>query len=224
MDADREATKARLGLDGRRVISTFGFVDPRKGLEYMVEAMADVTRAHPSAVYLVLGRTHPDLARNTEDAYRRSLEALVEAHGLQGHVVFVDRYLSQAEILDYLLASDVYVTPYLDPHQITSGTLSYALGAGRAIVSTEYAHAVEALRDRRGLLVPFRSASALAEAVNSILTRPELQAELEQNARAFGARATWPAVAGRISRLYRALVPPTWPRATSDGAVRARRG
>ncbi len=203
--ADREAMKARLGLGGRNVISTFGFVDPRKGLEYMIEAMVDVARAHPDAIYLVLGRTHPNLARGTEDSYYGSLRATVEARGLQDHVMFVDRYLGQAEILDYLLASDVYVTPYLDPHQITSGTLSYALGAGRAIVSTEYAHAVEALSARRGLLVGFRNASALAQAVSAVLDSPELQAELERSARALGAEATWPTVATRISRLYRTL-------------------
>jgi len=203
--ANREATKALLGLSGRDVISTFGFVDPRKGLEYMIEAMTEVVHTHPSAVYLVLGRTHPDLARNTEDTYRRSLHDLVEARGLQHHVVFVDRYLSQSEIVDHLLASDVYVTPYLDPHQITSGTLSYALGAGRAIVSTEYAHAVEALSERRGMLVGFRSANALAHAVSAVLDRPELKAELERNAQALGAQATWPTVAARVSGLYRAL-------------------
>src|SRR5690606_29231681 len=126
---------------------------------------------HPAAIYLVLGKTHPDLTRNKEDAYRTSLRDLVEARGLANHVVFVDRYLSKAEILDYLIASDVYVTPYLDPNQITSGTLSYALGAGKAIVSTEYAHAAEALGDRRGLLVGFRSASELANAVRSVLEK-----------------------------------------------------
>lgn len=203
--ADRAAVKVRLGLGGREVVSTFGFVDPRKGLEYMIEGMADVVRTHPSAIYLVLGRTHPDLARDIEDSYRISLSNLVEARGLKQHVMFVDRYLSQAEILDYLLASDVYVTPYLDPHQITSGTLSYALGAGRAIVSTEYAHAVEALSERRGLLVGFRSATALAHAVSAVLDNPDLKAELERNARALGAQSTWPTVATRVSGLYRAL-------------------
>jgi len=206
--ADREAMKSRLGLGGRSVISTFGFVDPRKGLEYMIEGMSEVARFHPAAIYLVLGKTHPDLTRNKEDAYRTSLRDLVEARGLRDHVVFVDRYLSKAEILDYLIASDVYVTPYLDPSQITSGTLSYALGAGKAIVSTEYAHAAEALGDRRGLLVGFRSASELANAVRSVLENPDLKAELERNADAVGAHLTWPNVATQVSRLYRGLALP----------------
>lgn len=201
--ADRGAMKSRLGLQGRSVVSTFGFVDPRKGLEYMVAAMADVARTHPEAIYLVLGKTHPGLTRKTEDAYRRSLRDLVETRGLGEQVQFIDRYLSQAEILDYLLASDVYVTPYLDPDQITSGTLSYALGAGKAIVSTGYAHAMEALADRRGIVVGFRSSSELATAVLSVLDRPYLKAELERNAAALGARLTWPSVATRIGGLYR---------------------
>ncbi len=202
---DREAAKAELGLSGRRVISTFGFVDPRKGLEYMIEAMADVVRRHPDTLYMLLGRTHPDLARYEGEKYRGGLVDLVASRGLEGHVVFIDRYLSQEQILNYLVASDIYVTPYLDPNQITSGTLSYALGAGKAIVSTRYAHAVEALADRRGLLVDFRSAEALARAVTDILDSEELRAELERNATQYGAQMAWPSIGRRVAQLYRSV-------------------
>ncbi len=117
----RRRMKERLGMRSRSIISTFGLVDPRKGLEYMVRAMHDVTAAHPDALYLILGKTHPQLALNEGEHYRSELVALVQQHGLDGHVAFVDEYLSQRDIIDYLLASDVYVTPYLDPNQITSG-------------------------------------------------------------------------------------------------------
>lgn len=202
---DREAAKAELGLSGRRVISTFGFVDPRKGLEYMIEAMADVVRRHPETLYVLLGKTHPDLARHAGEEYRSGLTDLVRALGLDEHVMFVDEYLSQEQILDYLVASDIYVTPYLDPNQITSGTLSYALGAGKAIVSTSYVHAVEALADRRGLLVDFRSAEALARAVTNILDSAELRTDLEQNAARYGAHMAWPTIGRSVAQLYRSV-------------------
>lgn len=206
--ATRDAMKERLGLEGRSVISTFGLVDPRKGLEYMVEAMADIVRRHPGALYLLLGKTHPELARRAGEHYRASLIDLVQTHGLEGHVVFVDEFLSQAAILDYLAASDVYVTPYLDPDQITSGTLSYALGAGKAIVSTPYAHAAEALADNRGLLVDFRSARGLADAVTRILDHEVLKEDLERNAYSYGSQMAWPKVAAKVIQLYRMVAGP----------------
>jgi glycosyltransferase involved in cell wall biosynthesis len=120
----RRQMKGRLGLLDRSIISTFGLISPRKGLEHMVRAMPDVIRTHPDALYLIVGKTHPELVRYEGEAYRTQLTALVHACGLEGHVAFVDEYLSQRDIVDYLLASDVYVTPYLDPNQITSGTLA----------------------------------------------------------------------------------------------------
>lgn len=209
---DREAVKTQRGLSGRRVISTFGLLDPRKGLEYMIEAMVEVARRHPDALYVILGRTHPELVRRSGEQYRTGLVRLVHAHGLEQHVSFVDEYLSQADIMDYLVASDVYVTPYLDPNQITSGTLSYAIGAGKAIVSTPYAHAVEALAAERGLMVDFRSADALAEAVNSILDSDDLRLRLERNAGLYGSEMAWPAVGRDTSLLYRAVVRDRKPR------------
>src|SRR5207248_6191402 len=165
----RVRMKDHFGIAGRTIITTFGLVDPRKGLEYMIEAMATIRQRDRSALYLIVGKTHPELVRRDGEAYRNQLWQLVKAHGIQQHVEFVDEYLTQAQIVDYLLASDVYVTPYLDPQQITSGTLAYALGAGKAIVSTPYPHAVEVLTAERGMLVPFRSSSALADATLRIL-------------------------------------------------------
>jgi glycosyltransferase involved in cell wall biosynthesis len=200
----RTLMKEQFDLSGRTIITTFGLVDPRKGLEYMIEAMPAVREYDPTALYLVVGKTHPELVRREGEAYRRQLWQLVKDRGLQHHVEFVDEYLTQAQIVDYLLASDVYVTPYLDPKQITSGTLAYALGAGKAIISTPYPHAVEALTAERGILVPFRSQSALADATLRILGDPRLKHRLEHEAYAYGRETAWPRVGERMLRLLRA--------------------
>lgn len=201
----RRRIKQQLGLRERSIVSTFGLVDPRKGLEFMVRALKDIVPTHPEVLYLIVGRTHPELVRRDGEAYRNELTAVVQASGLDDHVAFVDEYLSQRDIIDYLLLSDVYVTPYLDANQITSGTLSYALAAGKAIVSTRYLHAIEALSDGRGLLVGFRDEHALAEAVLRILDDDELKQALERAAYEYGRKMAWPTVAQEILRLYRVV-------------------
>ncbi len=199
----RRRLKRELGMVGKALITTFGLVDPRKGLEHMIEAMPAIVAAHPNTLYLIVGQTHPELLKEAGEHYRNGLIAMVERLGLAGHVAFVNQYLTQREIVDYLLASDVYVTPYLDLNQITSGTLAYALGAGKAIVSTRYLHAKEALADGRGILVDLRSADQLARAVNSILDDPTRKRELEQKAYAYGKEMAWPAVGRRHFELMR---------------------
>lgn len=199
----RRRMKQRLGLQDRSIISTFGLVNPRKGLEHMVRAMTDVIRAHPDALYLIVGKTHPDLVRHEGEAYRTRLTALVHACGLDGHVAFVDEYLSQRDIVDYLLASDIYVTPYIDPNQITSGTLAYALGAGKAIVSTPYLYADEVLANGRGLLVDFRSERGLADGVLRILDDHDLKHQLERDAYEYGRRMAWPCIGEQVMELFR---------------------
>ena len=194
----RVRMKDHFGVAGRTVITTFGLVDPRKGLEFMIEAMASIREQDPAALYLIVGKTHPELIRRDGEAYRAQLWRLVKERRLEQHVDFVDEYLTQAQIVEYLLASDVYVTPYLDPNQITSGTLAYALGAGKAIVSTPYAHAVEVLAHERGLLVPFRSAPHLADAVQRILSDAALKRRLERNAYAYGRETAWPRIGERM--------------------------
>jgi polysaccharide biosynthesis protein PslF len=199
----RTRIKEQFDLTGRTIITTFGLVDPRKGLEYMIEAMDEVRQHDPMALYLIVGKTHPELVRRDGEAYRRQLWQLVKDRGLQHHVDFVDEYLTQSQIVDYLLASDVYVTPYLDPKQMTSGTLAYALGAGKAIVSTPYPHAVEVLTAERGVVVPFRSAHALADATVRILGDPQLKRRLEREAYAYGRQTAWPRVGERMLAILR---------------------
>lgn len=197
----RATFKAKMGVKGRNLISTFGLVDPRKGLEFMIEAMPAIVEQHPDALYLIAGQSHPDLLRDKGEQYRNSLVALSKSLGVSDHVAFIDQYMTQHDIIELLLATDVYVTPYLDPNQITSGTLSYALGAGKAIVSTRYLHATEALADGRGTLVDFRDSAQLAQAVNEILGDPLVKQAMEKATFAYAREATWP----RVGRAFLAI-------------------
>ena len=201
----RQGFKRKLGVAGRTIISTFGLVDPRKGLQYMIQGMPAVVARYPDALYLIAGQTHPDLLRTHGEEYRNSLIAETRALGMDHHVAFIDNYMSQRDIIDLLLATDVYVTPYLDPNQITSGTLSYALGAGKAVVSTRYMHASEALGEGRGVLVDFRDPGALGRAVIAILGDPAAKAALEHAAFAYARDATWPQSARAFLDLMGAL-------------------
>lgn len=203
----RARMKHKLGVDGRTLISTFGLVDPRKGLEYMIQAMPAVLAHHPDALYLIAGQTHPELIRTDGERYRNELVVTIDRLGLRGHVGFLDVYMAQRDIIDLLLASDVYVTPYLDPQQITSGTLAYALGAGKAIVSTSYLHAQEALAEERGILVGFRDPAQLSAAVNSILGDRERKAALEGAAYQYAKDMAWPRAGERWAHLLQGVIP-----------------
>ena len=202
----RRRLKRALAMEDRSVISTFGLVDPRKGLEHVVEAMPGILAKDPRALYLVIGQTHPELQKRQGESYRNSLIETARRVGVTGSLRFVNEYLTQGEIVEYLLASDVYVTPYLDPAQITSGTLAYALGAGKAIVSTPYLHASEVLADGRGILVPFRDPAAIAAAVGGILKDPVRKRALEERAYAYGRATTWPAIGAQVLTLMRHVV------------------
>src|SRR5438552_16876735 len=204
----RRRLKRQLGMDHRTIISTFGLVDPRKGLEYMIAAMPEIVARHPTALYLIVGQTHPELLKKAGEQYRNELVSKIESSGMSDHVRFVNQYLTQRETVAYLLATDVYVTPYLDLNQITSGTLAYALGAGKAIVSTRYLHAAEALADGRGLLVDVRDPDGLARAVLAILDDPALKGELERRAYDYGKEMAWPNVGRRVLALTRELLEP----------------
>ena len=202
----RHRLKDKLELDDRPIISTFGLVGPGKGLEYVLEAMPTVVSKHPNALYLIAGQTHPELLRRQGETYRNRLVELVEDLGVSENVAFVNQYLKQEDVIEFLLASDIYVTPYLDPNQITSGTLSYALGAGKAVVSTPYLHAQEALADDRGILVDFRSPEQLADALIALLDDPELKARLEHNAYGYAHEFTWPKTGERFVKALEELV------------------
>jgi glycosyltransferase involved in cell wall biosynthesis len=186
--------KRRLGVASRPVLATCGLISPGKGIEYALRAVAGLVERFPDLVYIVAGETHPGVRAVEGERYRTQLEDEVRALGLRDHVQFVNRYLSYPELVDYLLACDVYVVPYLNLHQIVSGTLAYALGCGCAIVSTPSLYASEVLADGRGLLVPLRDAEAMRDAVASILADPELAQQLRDAAYAYGHQMSWPNV------------------------------
>ena len=203
--------KASFGVADRTVISTFGLISRGKGLEYAIEAMRLVVERHPEALYLILGETHPEVRRQEGESYRESLQQQVAAAGLERNVTLVDRYLEFDELVNYLAATDVYLTPYLNPVQIVSGTLAYAVGCGKAIVSTPYLYAQELLDQHRGFLAEFRDAESIARIVSALLDDFGLRRATERRAYRFGRQMTWPNVALEYGRLFLCLVPPRIP-------------
>ena len=189
--------KAKFGLAGRTVLMTFGLLAPDKGIAHMIEAMPAIVADHPDALYLVVGATHPNLLRHDHDAYRHSLEQRVAELGLCDHVRFDNRFVEQEELLDLLQASDVYVTPYLNMAQVTSGTLSYAAAVGKPIVSTPYVHAAELLAEGRGVLVDPGSSDALATAIGALLDQPGKRESLSRAIYSSARGMVWPRVAER---------------------------
>ncbi len=204
---DTVAAKTMLGLRDRQVVSTFGLINRGKGLEYAIEAMRSVATAHSDALYLILGETHPVVRRNEGEVYRESLEKLVAEYGLEDNVRLIDRYLGFDELVQYLQATDIYLTPYLNPVQIVSGTLAYAVGLGKAVVSTPYLYAEELLAHGRGFLVQFRDAASIANTMNSLFDDRDLRASTERRAYRFGRQMTWPHVAQEYGTLFASLLP-----------------
>ncbi|MFW5799018.1 MAG: glycosyltransferase family 4 protein, partial [Planctomycetota bacterium] len=162
--------KDSFGVEGRKVILTFGLLSPGKGIEYAIEAMPRVIDEHPDAVYIILGATHPHIKRTKGEAYRHSLQQRVVKLGIENNVMFHNRFVPVQLLVKYIGASDLYVTPYLNKEQITSGTLAYALGTGKAVVSTPYWYAEELLGDQRGVLVPFRDSEKLGDEISGLLS------------------------------------------------------
>jgi len=185
------AVKRSLGVADRQVISTFGLISRGKGIEFAIEAMAKVVKKYPNALYLVLGETHPGVRAWEGESYRNFLLETVSRLGLSNNIAFNNRFLSLSELVKYLCATDIYITPYLNKDQIVSGTLAYALGCGKAIVSTPYLYAEEVLADGRGMLVDFRSPDAIADAILYLLDNPDKKQEMEDKAYKFGRRTAW---------------------------------
>jgi len=187
--------KDQFDAEGRRVILTFGLLSPNKGIEYMIDAMPRVVAEFADALYVVLGATHPALRREEGEAYRTSLQRKVSDLSLGGNVRFVNQFVELEELCQYIGTADVYVTPYLNEAQITSGTLAYALGAGKAVVSTPYWYAEEMLADDRGLLVPFRDPDALAEAITRLFAKDTNRHQMRKRAYNYCRNMVWKQVA-----------------------------
>jgi hypothetical protein len=205
-DLPYEATepfKERFGLGERPVILTFGLLSPNKGIEVMLDALVRVVPEFPDLAYLVLGITHPLVRRESGESYRLSLESRAVAHKIQKNVIFHNRYVSLDDLCEYLLAADIYVTPYVEPEQIVSGTLAYALASGRAIISTPYYYAQELLSNGRGRLIDFGDVEALAANLNEFLGDPEKRDAVRKAAYEYGRSMTWPKVGTEYVEVFR---------------------
>jgi glycosyltransferase involved in cell wall biosynthesis len=194
--------KPNLGLKDRTVLCTFGLLSRGKGIEHVIRALPEVVKREPRLIYYVLGVTHPQVKRTDGEEYRNSLLRLAKNLGLRGHVRFLNRFLSKPELYKYLLATDVYLTPYRSPNQVSSGTLSYALAAGKAVVSTPYLHAKEALGEGRGVFCEFNDSASIAERVIEIIQNRKLRRSLVEKAYAYSRNFTWPLVAKKYLKLF----------------------
>ena len=197
-----DAAKAKLGFSDRSVILTFGLLSPSKGIEVMIDAMPSILKRRPDAVYVVLGATHPNLVRDQGEAYRESLMTRVRELGVEDHVVFLDQFVDQATLLEFISMCDVYVTPYLNEAQMTSGTLAYSFGLGKPVVSTPYWHARELLADGRGVLVPFGDAAAIGDEIAQLLTDDPRRQAMRERAYAASRPMTWERTAERYMTAF----------------------
>jgi glycosyltransferase involved in cell wall biosynthesis len=197
--------KDQYGVEGREVLLTFGLLGPTKGIENMIEALPRVVEKHPNVVYIVLGATHPGVAAQSGEAYRLSLKRRARELGVEHNVAFINKFVSSDELMAFLGACDLYISPYRGPDQIVSGTLAYALGAGKAVVSTPYWYATEMLADGRGQLVPFDDPEALAAAVDELLRDEGKRHAMRKRAYQFTRKMTWPRVAEQHLALFQAV-------------------
>src|SRR5882724_3798003 len=187
--------KDRFGVEGKAVLLTFGLLSLNKGIENVIQALPQILSKHSNVVYLVAGATHPHVLRREGDKYRNSLQALAKEVGVESQVIFHDRFVSPEEMAEFIGAADIYITPYRHEAEVVSGTLAYALGAGKAIISTPYWYAIELLDDRRGALVPFQDPDAIAQKTIELLTTPALRHAMRKRAYLYAREMVWKRVA-----------------------------
>jgi glycosyltransferase involved in cell wall biosynthesis len=195
-------SKKELGIKGKSVILTFGLLTPDKGIEHVIDALPAILARNPDTVYVVLGATHPHVKERCGESYRESLERRAQELGVESSMIFHNRFVDHGELVKYLAAADIYVTPYLKPEQSTSGTLAYAVGSGKAVISTPYLYARELLADGRGILVPPRDSQTIARAVVDLLSDDAKRLALCERAAAYGRSMVWPAVARRYLQSF----------------------
>jgi glycosyltransferase involved in cell wall biosynthesis len=194
--------KDQFGVQGKTVLLTFGLISPNKGIEHVIDALPRVIESHPQVVYIVLGATHPHVKERDGELYRLSLERRAKSRGVDAHVIFINRFVSQEELIECIGAADLYLTPYLSRTQIVSGTLAYSVGAGKAVVSTPYWYAEELLDEGRGVLVPFADPDAIADRIIDLLTRDADRHAMRKRAYLLGREMTWPVVARRYLDVF----------------------
>ncbi|MBN2422880.1 glycosyltransferase [Candidatus Woesearchaeota archaeon] len=194
--------KTRLGYKDRIILSSFGMINPGKGYEYVIDALPEVIKKFPKVLYLIIGETHPVVRKKEGESYRNFLEDKVKALHLEKNVKFYNKYLKLSEIVKYLKATDIYISSSLNPKQITSGTLAYAMGCGRAVISTPFLHARDAVSSERGILVEFENPDSFANAIIRLLSNPGLKQTMEKNAYNATRNMTWPNVALAYRNLF----------------------
>ncbi len=187
--------KDLFGVEGKTVLLSFGLLSTNKGIENVIAALPSIVAQHPNVVYLIVGATHPHVLRTEGEKYRLSLQWLARDKGVESNVIFYNRFVSLEELIDFISVADIYITPYLTAAQITSGTLAYTLGAGKAIISTPYWYAEEMLADERGALVPFGDSEAMAQKVNDLLNNESERHAMRKRAYLFGRVMVWKNVA-----------------------------
>jgi len=189
---DDNPVKNSLPFKNKKVLFTFGLLGRNKGLETVIEALPAIVAQNPDVMYVILGTTHPGVIKNSGEEYRDSLKRLARKLNVEDNLTFINKFVSEEELFDYLTAADMYITPYLNEAQITSGTLSYAVGSGAAVISTPYWHAQELLADNRGRLFDFKDSATLSQIVNELFEEPSRLAQLKRNAYEYGKHLRWP--------------------------------
>ena len=212
--------KDLFGVEGKTVLLSFGLLSANKGIENVIAALPAILAKHPNVVYFIVGATHPHVKRHDGESYRLSLQWLAQEKRVGGHVIFYNRFVSLEELVEFIGVADIYITPYLNPAQIVSGTLAYTLGAGKAIVSTPYWYAEEMLAEERGTLVPFRDPAALAEQVIDLLDNEAKRHGMRKRAYLFGRDMIWPQVARRYMETFQRARAERRHFATTDFAVK----
>lgn len=200
---DPSFNKDLFGVEGKIVLLSFGLLSSNKGIETVISALPDIIARYPEIVYIVVGATHPHVIQHEGEAYRLSLQWLAQQKGVESNVIFYNRFVSLEELVEFISAADIYITPYFNEAQITSGTLAYTLGAGKAVISTPYWYAQEVLSDGRGVLFPFRDSSALAEQVINLLENEAERHAMRKRAYKFGRAMIWSEVAKRYMESFK---------------------
>ena len=194
--------KDLFGVEGKIVLLSFGLLSANKGIETVISALPAILAKHPNVVYFIVGATHPHVLRHDGETYRLSLQWLAQEKGVEGQVIFYNRFVSLEELVEFIGAADIYITPYLNAAQAVSGTLAYTVGAGKAVISTPYWHAEEMLADERGALVPFRDPVAMAEQVIDLLDNEAKRHSMRKRAYLYGREMVWPQVARRYMETF----------------------
>lgn len=203
---DQAQSKKEFKLENKKILLTFGFIGRNKGIETVIKALPKIIEKHPEVLYMVLGKTHPNVLRHSGEEYRSYLHRLTKNLNLTDHVLFLNEFIDEKELFKYLAACDVYITPYLNEAQITSGTLSYAMGSGCAVASTPYWYASELLAGERGRLFSFGNADELATHLNELFEKPALLKDIQKKAYEYGSQITWPKIGKKYNSAINAVL------------------